>query len=115
MSATSRLTANRPTASGVIGGYVHSDLDYDARGKAFDFDGGQVGGYATYLRGGLFVDTLVNVHLMEVETRTLGFPNSLDATTTSDAGLHRHHLQARGRFARCAGRGLGRRELLQST
>ena len=25
--------------------------------------------------------TLVNVHLMEVETRTLGFPNSLDATT----------------------------------
>ena len=35
----------------------------------------------TYLRGGLFVDTLVNVHLMQLDTRTLGFPNPLNATT----------------------------------
>jgi outer membrane autotransporter protein len=35
----------------------------------------------TYWRGGLFVDTLVNVHLMQLDTRTLGFPNSLNATT----------------------------------
>jgi autotransporter family porin len=66
---------------GALGGFIHSDLDYDAINRLFSFEGGQVGGYATYLRGGLFVDTLVNVHLMEVETRTLGFPNSLDATT----------------------------------
>jgi autotransporter family porin len=33
------------------------------------------------LRGGLFVDTLVNVHLMQLDTRTLGFPNPLNATT----------------------------------
>jgi outer membrane autotransporter protein len=66
---------------GPLGGYVHGDLDYDALGRAFDFDGGQVGGYATYLRGGLFVDTLVNVYLLQLETRTWGFPNSLDATT----------------------------------
>ncbi len=66
---------------GALGGFIHSDLDYDAINRLFSFDGGQVGGYATYLRGGLFVDTLLNVHLMQLETRTLGFPNSLDATT----------------------------------
>ena len=66
---------------GALGGFIHSDLDYDAINRIFSFDGGQVGGYATYLRGGLFVDTLVNVHLMQLDTRTLGFPNPLNATT----------------------------------
>jgi outer membrane autotransporter protein len=75
------LSDNDILVFGALGGFIHSDLDYDAINRLFSFDGGQVGGYATYLRGGLFVDTLVNVHLMEVETRTLGFPNSLDATT----------------------------------
>jgi autotransporter-like protein/autochaperone domain-containing protein len=75
------LSDNDILVFGALGGFVHSDLDYDAINRLFSFEGGQVGGYATYLRGGLFVDTLVNVHLMEIETRTLGFPNSLDATT----------------------------------
>ena len=75
------LSDNDILVFGALGGFIHSDLDYDAINRLFSFDGGQVGGYATYLRGGLFVDTLVNVHLMEVDTRTLGFPNSLDATT----------------------------------
>ena len=66
---------------GALGGFIHSDLDYDAINRLFNFEGGQVGGYATYLRGGLFVDTLVNVHLMQIDTRTLGFPNSMNATT----------------------------------
>jgi outer membrane autotransporter protein len=75
------LSDNDILIFGALGGFVHADLDYDAMNRLFDFSGGQVGGYATYLRGGLFVDTLVNVHLMELETRTLGFPHSLDATT----------------------------------
>ena len=58
-----------------------ADLDYNQLARGFDFEGGQVGGYATYLRGGLFVDTLLNAHLLELETATLGFPSSLDATT----------------------------------
>ena len=66
---------------GMLGGFVHADLDYDAINRAFDFSGGQVGAYATYLKGGLFVDTLVNVHLYELDTATLGFPSSLDAST----------------------------------
>jgi len=40
----------------------------------------QVGGYATYLRGGLFVDTLLSVHLMEIDTKTLGMPDALNLT-----------------------------------
>ena len=75
------LSDNDILVFGALGGFIHSDLDYDAINRIFSFDGGQVGGYATYLRGGLFVDTLVNVHLMQLDTRTLGFPNSLNATT----------------------------------
>jgi autotransporter family porin len=76
------LSENDILIFGALGGFVHADLDYDAITRAFDYQGGQVGGYATYLRGGLFVDTLVNVHLMEIDTgRSLGFPSSLDATT----------------------------------
>jgi autotransporter family porin len=76
------LAENDILSFGALGGFVHADLDYDAINRAFDYQGGQVGGYATYLRGGLFVDTLVNVHLMEIDTgRSLGFPSSLDATT----------------------------------
>ena len=59
------LSDNDILVFGALGGYIHSDLDYDAISRQFDFNGGQVGGYATYLRGGLFVDTLVNVHLMQ--------------------------------------------------
>ena len=66
---------------GLLGGFVHGDLDYDALARSFNFDGGQVGAYATYLNGGLFVDTLLNVHLYSLETSTLGFPSSLDANT----------------------------------
>jgi len=66
---------------GMLGGFVYGGLDYDAIPRNFDFSGGQVGAYATYLNGGLFVDTLLNVHLYELSTATRGFPSSLDANT----------------------------------
>ena len=81
---------------GLLGGFVHGDLDYDALARNFDFDGGQVGAYATYLNGGLFVDTLLNVHLYSLETSTLGFPSSLDANTV---GLRRTPATASARSA----------------
>jgi len=74
---------------GMLGGFVYGGLDYDAIPRSFDFSGGQVGAYATYLNGGLFVDTLLNVHLYELSTATRGFPSSLDANTVglrTDAG-----------------------------
>ncbi|MBM3544337.1 MAG: autotransporter outer membrane beta-barrel domain-containing protein [Alphaproteobacteria bacterium] len=66
---------------GVLGGFVGAGLDYDQLARQFDFSGGQIGGYATYLRGGLFVDTLLNAHLLEMDTAALGMPSSLDANT----------------------------------
>jgi Autotransporter beta-domain/Autochaperone Domain Type 1 len=75
------LTQGDALVFGLLGGLVHGDLDYDALARNFNFGGGQVGVYATYLNGGLFVDTLANVHLYSLETSTLGFPNALDANT----------------------------------
>jgi autotransporter family porin len=76
------LSPNDILVFGVLGGFVNGTLDYDNISRAFDFGGGQVGGYATYLRGGLFVDTLANVHLFDVDTHsTMGFPGSLNAAT----------------------------------
>ncbi|ODS04157.1 hypothetical protein AUC71_05585 [Methyloceanibacter marginalis] len=75
------LTQGDALVFGLLGGLVHGDLDYDALARNFNFDGGQVGVYATYLNGGLFVDTLANLHLYSLETSTLGFPSSLDANT----------------------------------
>jgi len=74
---------------GLLGGFVHGGLNYDNIARQFDFDGGQVGAYATYLNGGLFVDTLFNAHLYSLDTDALGFPSSLDANTLglrTDAG-----------------------------
>ena len=75
------LSAGDVLVFGMLGGFVHADLDYDQLARQFDFSGGQVGAYATYLKGGFFVDTLLNVHLYELDTATLGFPSSLDANT----------------------------------
>ena len=67
---------------GMLGGFVQANLDYNNLVRQFDFSGGQVGAYATYLKGGLFVDTLFNAHLYELDPNgTLGFPNSLNAST----------------------------------
>ena len=46
---------------GVLGGFIAAGLDYDKLTAQFDYEGGEVGGYATYLNGGWFVDTLVKV------------------------------------------------------
>jgi hypothetical protein len=81
MGKRDALTQGDALVFGLLGGLVHGDLDYDALARNFNFDGGQVGVYATYLNGGLFVDTLANLHLYSLETSTLGFPNALDANT----------------------------------
>jgi len=81
MGTRDLLSAGDVLVFGMLGGFVHADLDYDQLARQFDFSGGQVGAYATYLKGGLFVDTLLNVHLYELDTATLGFPSSLDANT----------------------------------
>jgi autotransporter family porin len=67
---------------GLLGGVVLADLDYDNLSRQFDISGGEAGAYATYLKGGLFVDTLFKAHFLEIEPQAIaGFPGSIDATT----------------------------------
>jgi hypothetical protein len=75
---------------GILGGVVLGGLDYDKLIRQFNIEGGEAGAYATYLRGGLFVDTLVKADFLEFDTRGApGLPGSLDATAwgfRTDAG-----------------------------
>jgi len=43
---------------GVLGGAVESNLDYNALARSYDLSSLEAGAYATYLRGGFFLDTL---------------------------------------------------------
>lgn len=65
---------------GVLGGFVVSELNYDQLEQHFDLNGGQVGAYATYLKGGLFVDTLFKADIIGLDPKnTVGYGGSLDA------------------------------------
>jgi outer membrane autotransporter protein len=75
---------------GLLGGAIFGSLDYDVLNRRFEIEGGEVGGYVTYLSGGLFVDTLVKVDFLEFDTQGApGMPGSLDSTAwgfSTDAG-----------------------------
>ena len=66
---------------GVLGGWLHSDVDFDGVNRQFSMSGAQAGAYATYLKGGLFVDTLFKADILKHEQQTVEFPGSLDATS----------------------------------
>ena len=66
---------------GPLAGVVLGSLDYDDLARQFNFSAAEVGGYATYLKGGLFVDTQAKVHFMEVDPKDVrGLPNTFGAT-----------------------------------
>jgi len=75
---------------GVLGGAVESALNYKAISRSFNLSGLEAGAYATYMRGGLFVDTLFKTIFAEIDPNDArGFPNSLDHTAygfRTDAG-----------------------------
>jgi len=75
---------------GVLGGGIEASLDYRAIDRSFNLGGGEVGAYATYLKGGLFVDTLFKTFFGQVDPKQVrGFPDALDNTTyglRTDAG-----------------------------
>lgn len=65
---------------GGLGGFVAADLDYSSIARDFDFQGAEVGAYATYLNGGLFVDSLFKADLLTLKPQDVdGFPQSLDS------------------------------------
>ena len=52
---------------GVLGGYVKSDVEFDASPTETEFEGAMVGGYITYLNGGWFVDAMVKADLLDMD------------------------------------------------
>lgn len=67
---------------GMLGGFVQGALDYKSIVRSFDFDGPEVGAYATYLNGNLFIDTLFKTQFLTLDgSAVLGFPDTLHATT----------------------------------
>lgn len=67
---------------GLLGGAVKSSLDYDAIARSFDISSLEAGAYATYLRGGFFLDTLFKAFFGTVEpTATVEYPETLDTQT----------------------------------
>ncbi len=53
--------------AGVMGGYLRSTLNFDSSVTDAKFEGGAVGGYVTYLRGGWFLDGQVLANLGNVK------------------------------------------------
>ena len=52
---------------GLLGGGVFGELTYDKLVRTFDIDGGEVGGYLTYLNGGLYIDNLLKATFTEFD------------------------------------------------
>ena len=66
---------------GVLGGAVLGNLNYDQLLRGFDISGGEAGAYATYLRDGLFVDTLFKTTFLEFDPNSSpGFSGSFNGT-----------------------------------
>ncbi len=76
------LVAGDALVFGVLGGAVLGNLNYDQLARQFDLSGGEAGAYATYLRGGLFVDTLFKMTFLEFDpnSSSSGISGSFNGT-----------------------------------
>ena len=54
----------------MLGGFVKSDLEFNATRDKAEYDGGMVGGYLTYLAGGWYNDLLFKADLLSVDYKT---------------------------------------------
>lgn len=76
------LTPDDILVLGVLGGAVKSALDYNALARSYDLSSLEAGAYATYLRGGFFVDTLFKAFFGTLEPKgAVEFPETLDTQT----------------------------------
>ncbi len=85
-------------AYGVMGGIINGSLNYNALDRQFNFEGGQFGGYATYMSHNLFIDALLKADFYQLGTRTSGFPETLAVRTFGarvDAG---YRMGGKGMF-----------------
>lgn len=76
------LTPDDILVLGVLGGAVKSALDYNALARSYDISSLEAGAYATYLRGGFFLDTLFKAFFGTMESKgAVEFPETLDTQT----------------------------------
>ena len=76
------LTPDDILVLGVLGGAVKSALDYNALARSYDISSLEAGAYATYLRGGFFLDTLFKAFFGTLEPKgAVEFPETLDTQT----------------------------------
>ncbi|WP_018184021.1 autotransporter domain-containing protein [Kaistia granuli] len=66
--------------AGVLGGYVTSDVDFN-NGDSVKLSGPQVGVYASWVKGGLYVDALIKGDFLKADYNVAGADDSTDSTT----------------------------------
>ncbi|XSG81682.1 MAG: autotransporter outer membrane beta-barrel domain-containing protein [Methyloligella sp. ZOD6] len=90
MGTENVLTADDMLVFGLLGGVSLGQLEYDVILREFDLKGGEFGAYATYLKGNLFIDTLVKGQYLSYDANgARGFPDSFDSISwggRTDAG-----------------------------
>ena len=79
--------ANGEVVLGLLGGYLGSDMDFKSTSSQTNMSGGTAGAYATYLNGGLFVDSLFKADFVNVDHSTnYGGPHSKASTDAVTLG-----------------------------
>ena len=67
---------------GILGGAVKSSLEFDALARSYELSNLEAGAYATYLRGGFFLDTLFKAFFGDIEPKgAIEFPGTVDTQT----------------------------------
>lgn len=83
--------ANGPAAwmFGLMAGYLKSDLDFDSSSTNAGFEGALVGGYASYISGGWFLDAKIvaNIGDMDYSVYAMGTGVKDSANFTSIGGV----------------------------
>ena len=52
---------------GLLGGYLDSNLKFNASSNSIDYTGGTVGAYATYINRGFYIDTIFKADLLKMK------------------------------------------------
>ncbi len=81
---------NEAWVVGIDGGSVDSSIDFRASPDRFHLSGANVGGYATYMSGGLYVDGTINANLLNMQVSLPQLQTTPNPWTASD------HVQSFG-------------------
>jgi hypothetical protein len=86
---------------GLTGGYIGSDQRFKALGDHVSFSGGMVGAYATYLNGGVYVDTTLKANRLTAKFNAPGLGLGASNADVNSLGVQldagdRHVLGASG-------------------